>query len=45
MNLFEKFLIIDNEVHYLKMYTGMEEAESQTIYRDSFLMAWVVHQP
>ena len=23
----EKFLIVDNEVHYLKVYTGMEELE------------------
>ena len=27
MNLFEEFLIVDNEVHYLKVYTGMEELE------------------
>jgi len=27
MNLFEKFLIVDNGVHYLKVYTGMEEIE------------------
>ena len=25
--MFENFPIIDNEVHYLKVYTGMEQVE------------------